>query len=176
MKWTEITLRGVQPLQFGGKRVGTVERRETADRIDGLAVHFDAGPHVELQAAVDVSEQLKYPRVVVIEGAPRDAFLLFGGEKTYRLTIDGAVKCEFPLYRRWGYEEYWTMRILDHGSGVVVIYEAGVMAIDEELQVRWHKPKLFNDEFVALEDNILMFARDDDEKWFIRLEDGGTPQ
>ncbi len=176
MKWTEITLRGVQPLQFGGKRVGTVERRETGDRIDGLAIHFDAGPHVELRASVDVSEQLECPRVFVIEGAPRDAFLLFGGEKAYWLTSDGAVKAESPLFRKWGEEEFWTMRILDHGSGVVVIYEAGVMAIDEALQVRWHKLKLLNDQFVALEGNVLKFARDDDAEWFMHLEDGSTPQ
>jgi hypothetical protein len=176
MKWTEITLRGVQSLQVGGRRVGTVERRETADRIDGLSIHFDTGPHLELRAAVDVSEQLECPRVVVIEGAPRDVFLLFGGEKAYWLTSDGAVKAEFPLFRKWGEEEFWTMRIIDHGSEVVVIYEAGVMAIDEALQVRWHKPKLLNDQFVGLGDNVIKFARDDDAEWFMRLEDGSTSQ
>lgn len=176
MKWTEITLRGAQPLQFGGKRVGTVERRETADRIDGLAVHFDAGSHVELSAAVDVSEQLKCPRVFVIEGAPHDTFLLFGGEKACWLTSGGAVKTESPLFRKWGEEEFWTTRILDQKNGVVVIYEAGVMAIDEALQVRWHKPKLLNDDFVALEGNVLKFARDHDAESFMRLEDGNTPQ
>ncbi len=176
MKWTEIALRGVQPLEFGGKRVGTVERRETADRIDGLAICFGAGPCVELRAAVDVSEQIECPRVFVIEAAHRDTFLLLGGEKAYWLTSDGAVKAEFPLFRKWGEEEFWTMQILDHGSGVLVIYEAGVIAIDEALQVRWHKPKLLNDQFMALEGNVLKFARDHDAEWFVRLEDGNTLQ
>src|ERR1051326_8003352 len=44
MKYTEITLSDVQPLQFGGERIGTVKLHETADRIDGLAVHYDNGP------------------------------------------------------------------------------------------------------------------------------------
>lgn len=176
MKWTEIALRGVQPLQFGGKRVGTVERRETADRIDGLAVRFDAGPYVELRAAVDVSEQLECPRVFVIEGTPRDTFLLLGGEKAYWLTSDGAVKAESPLFRKWGEEEYWRTQIVEHGSGAIVIYEAGVLAIGETLELRWHKPKLFNDDFVAVEGNTLKFARDHDAEWLMRLEDGNAPQ
>src|SRR5262245_31041576 len=123
MKWTEMPLSGVQPLLLGGKQVGTVERRETADRIDGLTVHFDTGARVELRAAVDISEQLDCPRIFVIEGRPRDTLLLLGGEKAYWLRSNGVVKAESPLFRKWGEEEYWTTRIVEHGSEVIFIYE-----------------------------------------------------
>src|SRR5579862_4545297 len=83
MKWSEITLRGVQTLQLHGKRVGIVERRQSSDRIDGLVIHFDGGAQVELRAAGDVSEQLECPRVFVVEGVPQDTLLFFGGEKAY---------------------------------------------------------------------------------------------
>jgi hypothetical protein len=145
MKYTEIILRNGQPLQFDGERIGTVQVQETADRIDGLTVHFDNGPHVELRAVVDVSEQLECPRVFVIEGALPDAFLLIGGEKAYEIATDGTVRSEASLFRKWGEEEYWTTRIIEHASGVIVIYEAGVMAIGEDLALRWHTPKFFND-------------------------------
>lgn len=186
MKWTEIVLYGVLPLRpcgnqiaplhFRGKQIATVERRELGDRIDGLTVHFDTGVNVELRAAVDVSERLDRPRVFVFEAAPLDTFLVLGGEKAYWLTCDGAVKAESPLFRKWGEEEYWTTQIIEQENGAIVIYEAGVLAIDEALQVRWHKPKLLNDDFVAVEGNLLKFARDHDAEWFMSLEDGGTPQ
>lgn len=174
MKWTEIALIGVQSLQFCDKRLGTIERRETADRIDGLVVRFDTGASIELSAAVDVSEQLEHPRVFVFEGKSRDMFLLFGGEKAYWLSNDGIVKSEYPLFREWGEEEFWTTRILEQGGRVFVIYEVGVLAIDEMLHVRWHKPKLLNDYFVAVENDVLKFTRDHNAEWFMRLDNGNT--
>lgn len=176
MKYTEITLRDVQPLPFGGKRIGTVQLHETADRIDGLAIHFDNGPHVELRAVVDVSEQLERPRVFVIEGALPDAFLLIGGENAYRITLDGMVKAEASLFRKWGEEEYWATRIIEHASGLIVIYEAGVMAIGEDLALRWHTRKLLNDDFTAIERNALKFCRDNDTEYFIQIDNGTQVQ
>jgi hypothetical protein len=177
MEWTEIELSGVQPLHFKGKRVGTVGRRETRDRVDGLALRFDTGAHVELRAAADVSEQLSCPRVFVIEGRSPDTFLLFGGERMYWLSTGGAVKSELVTFRKWGDEEYWVTDIIQQQAAVVIIYELGVLMIDEALQVRWHQSKYFNDDLAAVEGGALKFSRDGQEEWFIRLEDGSvSPQ
>jgi hypothetical protein len=99
-----------------------------------------------------------------------------GGEKAYWLTSDGVIKAELQMFRRRGEEEYWTTRIIELGSEIIVIYDAGVLTIDEMLQVRWHKSKLLNDDFVAIERNTLKFVRDHDREWFMRLEDGSTAQ
>jgi hypothetical protein len=179
MGWTEIELTGVQPLRFRGKQIGTAELRETRDRNDGLALHFETGAHAELPAAVDVSEELSIPRIFIIEGADPNTFMLFGGERLYWISTGGEVNSEIALFRELGEAEYWTTDIIqrDGAAAVVIIYEAGVLMIDEALQVRWHKPKLYNDLFVAVEENVLKFRRDHEEEWFMRLEDGSvSPQ
>jgi hypothetical protein len=84
------------------------------------------------------------------------------------------MKSEFPLFRKWGEEEYWTTRIIHQQDAVFIIYEAGVLAIDGTLQVRWHKPKMLNDEFIAVERSAFKFVRDQQTEWFMRLEDGST--
>jgi hypothetical protein len=144
MEWTEIELAGIRPLHFKGRRVGTAERRDAWDsRIDSLMLRFDTGAHAELRAAVDVSERLANPRVFVIEGTSPDTFLLFGGERMYLVSTNGEVKSEFATFREWGYEEYWVTDIIQQQAAIVIIYESGVLMIDEALQVRWHKFKYF---------------------------------
>jgi hypothetical protein len=177
MEWTEIELTGVQSLHFKGKRIGTAERRETRDRTDSLSLHLDTAQRVELRAAVDVSERLSNPRVFVIEGTSSDTFLLFGGERLYWVSTSGEVRSEFATLRAWGNEEYWVTEIVQQHAAIVIIYESGVLMIDEALQVRWHQPKYFNDDLVAVAGNALHFRRDGDEEWLMRLEDGGiSPQ
>ncbi len=131
------------------------------------------GAHAELSAAVDVSERLLNPRVFVIEGASPDTFLLFGGEKLYWVSTTGVVRSEFATFREWGNEEYWVTEIVQQKAAIVIIYESGVLMIDEALQVRWHQPKYFNDNLVAVAGNALQFRRDGKDEWLIRLEDGG---
>jgi hypothetical protein len=174
MKWTEITLYGKELLSFEGRQVAMVERQQDGSRINALVIHFNTGIHVELRAAVDVSEQLPYPRIFVIESDLRDKFMLVGGEVAYWLTPDGSVQAELSLYRKWGEEEYWTTSMLEDEKGIIVIYEAGVLAIDDALQVRWHSPKLLNDNFSGMEHDTLKFDRDGDTTWFMRLDDGSV--
>lgn len=174
MGCTEIALTGIQPLYFRGRQIGTVERRVTRDRDDGLSLHVGTGAHTELRAAVDVSEQLAKPRVFIIEGTPPSTFLLFGGERLYWVSTNGEVKSEIALFREWGWEEYWTTEFIQQQDAIVIIYESGVLMIDEALQIRWHKRKYFNDDLAAVEGTTLKFIRDGQEAWFMRLEDGTT--
>jgi hypothetical protein len=178
MEWIEVELTGVEPLHFKGRRIGTAERRDAwGSRIDSLALRFDTGAHAELRAAVDVSELLSNPRIFVIEGTSLDTFLLFGGERMYWVSANEAVKSELATFRASGSEEYWVTEIIRHQDALIVIYESGVLMIDEALQVLWHQSKYFNDDFVAMEGRALKFSRDGQEEWLIRLEDGSvSPQ
>lgn len=174
MNCAVTTLNGVQSLRFGGKRIGTIELTETINRIDSITIHFDVGSQLVLPSAADVSEQLYCPRVFVMEGTPSDMFLIFGGQFIYWITHDGQIRHKDSLFRTWGEEEYWTMEVIEHGSLTIVIYEAGVLAIEETLRVRWHSPKMFNDHFLALEGNMLKFLREEEVEWLMHLEDGAT--
>lgn len=174
MRPIEIELAGVQPLYFRGERIGTVERRETRDRPDSLAIHFETGTNRVLPAAVDVSEQLSTPRVFIIEGRSPDTFMLFGGERLYWVSPDGDTRSE-KLFRERGWEEYWTTEIIEQQRAAIIIYESGVIMIDEALQVRWHARKYFNDSFIAVEGSVLRFRQDGQDEWSIRIEDGMNP-
>lgn len=178
MDWSEVELTGIQPLHFKGRRIGTAERRAAwGSRVDSLALRFDTGVDVELRAAVDVSERLSAPRIYVIEGTSPDTFLLFGGEKLYWVSMDGQVKSELATFRECGDEEYWVTEIIQRQDAIVIVYESGVLMIDEALQVRWSQIKYLNDDLVAIEGNALKFSRDGAEEWILRLEDGSiSPQ
>jgi hypothetical protein len=76
-----------------------------------------------------------------------------------------------------GAAELTASEIIRHQDALIVIYESGVLMIDEALQVLWHQSKYFNDDFVAIEGRALKFSRDGQEEWLIRLEDGSvSPQ
>jgi len=74
------------------------------------------------------------------------------------------------LFRKSGEEEYWTTSILEQPREQIIIYEAGVLVIDEHLQVIMHNPKLLNDFFVGLEDRALRFMRDHENEWVMPVE------
>jgi hypothetical protein len=62
------------------------------------------------------------------------------------------------LFRKSGEEEYWVTSILEQPRAQIIIYEAGVLVIDEHLKVLTHKEKLLKDFFVAVEDGALRFV------------------
>jgi len=56
---------------------------------------------------------------------------------------------------------------LKQPHALIFIYEAGVLAIDERLQVLMHEGKLLNNFFVGIEDNALKFVRDHEQDWLM---------
>lgn len=78
MKVTEIVLANSSPFYFQGKQLGTVERGALADRADSLRVRIDGSFFFELPGGLDISEQLRAPRVFLIEGNPDTRFFVFG--------------------------------------------------------------------------------------------------
>jgi hypothetical protein len=167
MKWSEITLDHVQPLRFGEREIATIEQRQIVRGITTLIIEFGRDQCLKLEDVVDTTEELDFPRVFVIEGSVGDAFVLFGGERVYWLSKGGSVKNEYQLFRKSGDDEYWATQLLEQENGLLIIYEAGVLAIDEALRVLWHKPKFYNDVFAGFVGTRLKFLRDHETEWLM---------
>jgi len=182
MKWTIVELDNLldrrlpkghaTSIDFRGRHLASAARFESDRQVNCLTLRFDRGKVLQLDAAVDVSEALERSRVFIVEGKQEDAFLILGGEKAYWITADGDVRLSLPLFRKSGETEYWVSRIAESAAMMFFIYEAGILAIDEGLNVRWHRPKLFNDNFMVVENGFLKFSRDGSADWKVRCEDG----
>jgi hypothetical protein len=172
MKITEVAIIGVVPLYFQRRLIGSVETRICADRIDCLGIRLECGAFLELPAAMDISERLQTPRIFVIEGKPNETFAIFGGERLYWISTAGKVEKDFQTFRTYAEAEYWETKLIERPSNTVLIYEAGVTVIDDDLKVRCHKAKFFNDFFVAIEGDSITLLRDHDTEWRMQLGEG----
>ncbi len=172
MKITEIAIIGVVPLYFQRRQIGSVEARACAGRIDCLGIRLECGAVLELQAALDISERLRMPRIFVIEGKPNETFAIFGGERIYWVSTAGKIEKDFQTFRAYADAEYWETKLIERPRDAVLIYEAGVSVIDEDLRIRCHKAKFINDFFVAIEGDSITLLRDHDTEWRMQLVEG----
>lgn len=172
MRVTELVLANGSPFHFQGKQLGTIEYGTLTGRADSLKVRIGDGSVLDLPAAVDISEQLRAPRVFLIEGERKDRLLVFGGEKAYWLSAEGKIENVLKTFRTYADAEYWETRIIERPNDIVIIYEAGVLAVDEDLNVKCHKSKLFNDVVASIEGDSLRLLRDHDMEWHMQLVDG----
>jgi hypothetical protein len=170
LKQRAYNLRTPQQLIVQGQAVGTIERIDYYDRINGLRINYKDGRKIDLPSAVDISEQLEEPRILVVEGVDPHRFFIFGGEIAFWLSTDLTQIDRLDLFRKHALEEYWTTTVFEQPQAIIVIYEVGVLVIGETLQVLLHREKLINDFFVAIEDNALKFLRDHDEEWLLPLD------
>ena len=170
MKLNAYNLTTRQSLVVQGLTVGTIERIDHRDRINGLRVRGRDGRQLDLPSAVDISEQLEEPRVLIAEGIDPNRFFVFGGEISFWVSTDLTEIARLDLFRETHLEEYWTTTVLEQPRALIFIYEAGVLAIDERLQVLMHQKKFINDFFLAIEDNALKFVRDHEEEWLMPLD------
>ena len=169
MKWVELNLDSERPLEVGGEQIGELYLQTRPSR-GALGINFKNGRHLDLLSAVDLSEQLEHPRVFQIEGSVAGHFLILGGEKVYKITVDGELEKEIRLFRNCGDEEYWDTLLIERPHDLIVIYEAGVLVIDGGLDGRFHEWKLYNDIFVAAEGDVLKFVRDHETEWSMKLD------
>jgi hypothetical protein len=108
----------------------------------------------------------------LIEGKPDSRFFVFGGEKAYWLSVEGKVENVLKTFRTYTDAEYWETRVIERPNDIVIIYEAGVLAVDEDLNIKCHKSKLFNDIVASIEGDSLRLLRDHDTEWHMQLADG----
>jgi hypothetical protein len=139
-----------------------------------LVVAFDAGPAIHLEDAVDNGETTPEARVFAVSGTQPSKVFLIGGPKAYRISSSGSVEQTTDLWRRWEDSEYWSTEFLEAASGVLIVYEAGVLLLSEHLDVKWHQKKYFNDSLSGVEGNAVKFLRDHDQEWAISLNDGAV--
>lgn len=169
MKITEIAIIGVVPLYFQRRQIGSVETRTCGGRIDCLGIRLGCGVFLELPAAMDISERLRTPRIFVIEGKQNETFAIFGGERIYWISTSGKIEKDFQTFRTYADAEYWETKLIERPSDAVLIYEAGVSVIDEDLRITCHKAKFFNDFFVAIEGDSITLLRDHNTEWRMQL-------
>jgi hypothetical protein len=153
-----------------------MERGEDDSSHNRLKLRFDNGLELNLPTAVDVSELEEEPRVFVIEGRNPSTAMLFGGETIYWLTNNGKIERTYHTQRtnEGSDTEYWVTELHQVGAKTVIIYEAGVLCLDESLEVLWGTRKYYNDFSRGIIDGRLRFLRDHDEEWFLNLSDGSS--
>jgi hypothetical protein len=127
---------------------------------------------VVLEGVVDDAETTEQPRVFVVTGEPVDVMLLLGGRNLYRVDTRGRTETLAALARDTFNTEFWSLRLLAVESGVVVVYEGGVLLIDRLLQPRWHVQKYYNDFLHKVEQGRLWFLEDHERPWSIDLTSG----
>lgn len=118
---------------------------------------------------MDISERLRTPRIFVIEGKQNETFAIFGGERIYWISTSGKIEKDFQTFRTYADAEYWETKLIERPSDAVLIYEAGVSVIDEDLRITCHKAKFFNDFFVAIEGDSITLLRDHNTEWRMQL-------
>lgn len=174
MKINEILLDQAKAYGGDGFRVAAVAPEDCSGRGDCLELRLTACPALRLTAVVDISERLDRPRVFYAESTVTTSVLLFGGETAYRVSCKGEIEYSMPLFRQVGDAEYWILQIVDQDDRLYLIYEGGVLALDDAFTKLWHVRKFFNDELVSIEKEALRFCRDHELKWFVRLTDGSS--
>jgi hypothetical protein len=172
MKITEIVLDERTFTRTDSFEVAAVPSEKCTGRDDCLELRLPSCPALHLFAVVDISERLDRPRVFYAESAATKSILFFGGERVYRVSCTGQIEWSLTLIRQVSDAEYWSMQIVDHSDRMYLIYEGGVLALDDAFTKLWHVTKLFNDELVSAEKQALRFCRDHDQQWFLRLMDG----
>ena len=98
--------------------------------------------------------------------------MIFGGEKAHWILEDGRLFGEYLTNRVSDLTEYWETQFTQINDGLIVIYETGVLALDQLLEVRWHTRKYINDFFASMANGSLNFLRDHDLEWSMQISDG----
>ena len=139
-----------------------------------LEVRFDSGKVLMLRNVIDRSETLEDLRVFVVEGRLPRTLLLLGGRQTYLISSQGYAAEQIALVREDGDEEYWSLNIFHGVKESVVLYEGGILVLDDLLAVRFHQKKLFNDKLIEMDERRLKFQRNESIEWYFNLDDGAV--
>lgn len=131
---------------------------------------------LDLTGVVDISETNESPQLFIIYGRPSHEVFLAGGNVAYRLMNDGTVNAAISLYRDMKDLEYWDLQIIDVVTGLLLIYEGGVLFLAENLFVYWHKQKLYNDFYESHDSQAVYFRSEQGTKWLLHLKDGQREQ
>jgi hypothetical protein len=175
MRWTELSLSGPSFLIFADGSSATIRwhrKLRRGEPEDSAEVLFPGGRSFELTEAVDAGETVDTTRIFAISGKSAGLVLLLGGPIAYRVYNSGHAEEAFRLYRESAYAEYWETQLTETDLGLLVVYEGGVLLLDEDLRVVWHRKKYFNDFFGGIQGEKLSLLRDHQKKLILSLKDG----
>lgn len=171
MKWQELILHGRQLLLFPDRKQARLDWSVSYADVRVLRVACENGKVLELPDAVDAGEMLDDPRVFVIEGRRIDHVCLIGGAQTYSISSLGGIEKTGRLFREDSLTEYWTTLLCEKQDDLLIIYESGVLILDDLFHVRFHQKKMINDVLINVGKNSLTFVRDHETEWSMDLPD-----
>lgn len=178
MTWTEHAI-GDAPLVLtfpDGSRVVATYESVRGSPVGNVRLVYPSGASIELRGAADDGETTDFVRVFVLAGSPIDRLLILGGEVAYRINTRGDLAEPIPLDRTAADAEYWSTEIRSTPSGLAVICEGEVLLVGEDLTVKFHAGKAYNDFLTAVSGNTLWFTLDHEETWSMTLDaSGGEP-
>ncbi len=163
MKITEVELTDSSILVFPDG--ATAELRYSApqwggDKREVLRVQFPTANEIELDDAVDNGETTDYPRIHSIAGSPRESLLLFGGPMAYTISSGEQIIERIGLFRTWDCAEYWSTEFAESSEGLMIVYEAGVLVVNQCLTPIGHIKKRFNDVYRGIHDGKVVLTDD----------------
>jgi hypothetical protein len=168
--WTSMPLDEPQELQFPDGQEIMIDCRD-AD-FDHLGVRFSFGLDRVLPQAVDADERLEWPRVTVFTGNNPSEMFFFGGPIAYRLRSDGEIVPRVETHRNLAEYECGRLDVLRYQNLAVIVYEIGILAIDDGLRPRWLKRKYMGEEEMAIEGDLLVLRTRFHKPVMHRLTDG----
>lgn len=171
MKWQELILRGQQFLQFPDRTQARLDWCHGNADVPVLRASFENEKVLDLPNAVDVSEMLDAPRVFVIEGRRSDHVCLIGGPQAYSISNVGGIERTERLFREDRLAEYWSTLLFNRQEDLLVVYESGVLVLDDLFRVQLHHRKMVNDVLSNLGKSRISFVRDHETQWFMDLPD-----
>jgi len=172
VSWQELSLEPLAEAFFpNGERLEVMCLSGETDASGRARLEIGA-TSVVLDGVVDDAETTDRPRVFVVTGEPTDVMLLLGGTKIHRVDARGGVETPAALDRDTFDTEFWSLQLLVVESGVVVVYESGVVLLDRLLRLRWHIPKYYNDFLHKVEQGRLWFLEDHERPWSVDLTSG----
>ncbi|MBA5871845.1 MAG: hypothetical protein GDA68_17905 [Nitrospira sp. CR2.1] len=171
MKWQELILRGRQLLLFPDLKQARLHWSYSCADVRVLHVSCENGNVLELPDAVDAGEMLDDPRVFVLEGRRIDHVCLIGGAQTYSISSIGGIEKSERLFRENRFTEYWNTLLFDRQDDLLIVYESGVLILDDLFRVRFHQKKMINDVLSNVGKNRLTFVRDHETEWSMDLPD-----
>jgi len=175
MRVAEISLSKPETLAITDSDSVVVSRERREGRDDWLRLVFSDGTIEMLPGAVDITEQLLYPRILTIRGSHSDIMAIVGGENVFKLQRNKATLAAH-LFRDVSYLEYWAISALDLGLSTLLIYESGLALVDDLISVVWQHPKTFDERFEGVLDGKAIISTDDNTKYLIDLETGKRNQ
>lgn len=168
--WKTVVLAGPQELLFGDYEPIVVERVD-AESLD-LRVTFLDGRQKMLQGAVDTDERFLDPRITIFTGTDSAEMLLFGGPQAYRLRSDGKIVDRIATLRDLEDYECGSLEVVLHDNLAVIVYEVGILVIDDRLTPRWLRRKYMGRGNIEIADGLLCLREPFTRPIKHRLSDG----